>query len=46
MPDPTPKTDEQKTDKALEDTFPASDAPSTTPPAGSRKAEQAPEPRE
>jgi hypothetical protein len=27
-------------DKAVEDTFPASDPPSTTPPAGTRKAEQ------
>ena len=29
-----------KLDGAVEDTFPASDPPSTTPPAGSRKAEQ------
>jgi hypothetical protein len=29
-----------KLDDAVEDTFPASDPPSTTPPAGSRKAEQ------
>ena len=29
-----------KLDKAVEDTFPASDPPSTTPPAGTRKAEQ------
>jgi hypothetical protein len=29
-----------KLDDAVEDTFPASDPPSTTPPAGTRKAEQ------
>jgi hypothetical protein len=29
-----------KLDKTMEDTFPASDPPSTTPPAGTRKAEQ------
>jgi hypothetical protein len=29
-----------KVDKAIEDTFPASDPPSTTPPPGTRKAEQ------
>jgi hypothetical protein len=29
-----------KLDKVVEDTFPASDPPSTTPPAGTRKAEQ------
>ena len=40
MSDHTPAHPDHKTDKALEDTFPASDAPSVTPPAGSRKAEQ------
>ena len=29
-----------KVDDAVEDTFPASDPPSTTPPPGTRKAEQ------
>ena len=36
----TPTHPDHKTDAALEDTFPASDAPNVTPPAGSRKAEQ------
>jgi hypothetical protein len=31
---------DSKLDDVVEDTFPASDAPSITPPAGTRKAEQ------
>ena len=31
---------DRKVDDAVEDTFPASDPPSTTPPPGTRKAEQ------
>ena len=31
---------DSKVDDAVEDTFPASDPPSTTPPPGTRKAEQ------
>jgi hypothetical protein len=31
---------DSKVDEASEDTFPASDPPPTTPPAGTRKAEQ------
>jgi hypothetical protein len=39
-PDPKPKVTEQnKADEADEDSFPASDPPSTTPVAGTRKAE-------
>ncbi|MBV8397440.1 MAG: hypothetical protein JOZ58_02985 [Acetobacteraceae bacterium] len=34
------KSTEHKVDKTVEDSFPASDPPSTTPAAGSRKAEQ------
>lgn len=36
----TPKTEDRKTDEAVEHTFPASDPPAVTPPPGSRKAEQ------
>jgi hypothetical protein len=39
-PKPTQQeTEQKKSDRANEDSFPASDPPSTTPVAGSRKAE-------